>query len=125
MYNARVSTTDQNLATQVEDLTHAGCTYLFQEKVSGLRTSSAALTELQAAVREGDVVVVNRLAWLGWNTVNTIQLLEEFNRRGVHFRALDLGINSRTPTGKMNIGFFLQLQPAGARGQQGKEPDGR
>ena len=124
MYNARVSTTDQNLATQVEDLTHAGCTYLFQEKVSGLRTSSAALTELQAAVREGDVVVVNRLAWLGWNTVNTIQLLEEFNRRGVHFRALDLGIDSHTPTVKMNIGFFLQLQPVGARGQPGKEPDG-
>jgi len=26
---ARVSTTDQNLATQVEDLTQAGCTRIF------------------------------------------------------------------------------------------------
>ena len=103
---ARVSATDQNLATQVEDLTHAGCTRIFQEKVSGTRTHSPALDELLAAVREGDVVVVNRLARLGRNTVHTIQLVEEFNHRGVHFQALDLGIDSRTPAGKMIIGVF-------------------
>ena len=34
----RVSATDQNLASQVADLTHAGCTRVFQEKVSGTRT---------------------------------------------------------------------------------------
>jgi len=103
---ARVSATDQNLATQVEDLTLAGCTRIFQEKVSGTRTHSPALDELLAAVREDDVVVVNRLARLGRNTVHTIQLVEEFNHRGVHFRALDLGIDSRTPAGKMIIGVF-------------------
>jgi DNA invertase Pin-like site-specific DNA recombinase len=32
--------------------------------------------------------------------------VEEFNRRGVHFRALDLGIDSRTLAGKMIIGVF-------------------
>jgi DNA invertase Pin-like site-specific DNA recombinase len=103
---ARVSATDQNLDTQLDDLTRAGCMRIFQEKVSGTRTKSHALDELLAAVREGDVVVVNRLARLGRNTVHTIQLVEEFNRRGVHFRALDLGIDSRTPAGKMIIGVF-------------------
>lgn len=102
----RVSATDQNLATQVEDLTHAGCTRIFQEKVSGTRTSSPALDELLAAVCEGDLVVVNRLARLSRNTVHVIQLVEEFKQRGVHFRALDLGIDSRTPAGKMIIGMF-------------------
>ena len=58
---ARVSTTDQNLATQVEDLIQADCTRIFQEKVSGTRTHSPVLDELLAAVREGGVVV-NRLA---------------------------------------------------------------
>ena len=101
---ARVSA-DQNLATQVDDLTQAGCTHIFQEKVSGARTHSPVLDELLAAVREGDVVV-NRLARLGRNTVHTIRLAEAFNRRGVHFRALDLGIDSRTPAGKMIIGVF-------------------
>ena len=68
---AHVSTTDQNLTTQVKDLTHPGYTRMFQEKVPGKRTSSPALIELLAAVREGDIVVVNR--------------------RGVRFRAIDLG----------------------------------
>jgi DNA invertase Pin-like site-specific DNA recombinase len=64
---ARVSATDQNLATQLDDLTRAGCLRIFQEKVSGMRTSSPALTELLTAVREGDVVIVNRLARLERN----------------------------------------------------------
>jgi DNA invertase Pin-like site-specific DNA recombinase len=100
---------DQNLDTKLDDLTRAGCTRIFQEKVSGTRTSSAALTELLAAMREGDVVIANRLARLGRNTMHTIQLVEEFNRRGVHFRALDLGIDSRTPAGKMIFGVFASF----------------
>ena len=32
---ARVSAADQNLVTQVDDLTQAGCTRIFQKKVSG------------------------------------------------------------------------------------------
>jgi len=103
---ACVSATDQNLDTQLEDLPRVGCSRIFQEKVSGTRTRSLALDELLSAVREGDVVVVNRLARLGRNTVHTIQLVEEFNRRGVHFRALDLGIDSRTPADKLIIGVF-------------------
>jgi DNA invertase Pin-like site-specific DNA recombinase len=69
----------------VEDLTQAGCTRIFQEKVSSTRTHSQALDDLLAAVREDDIVVMNRLARLGRNTGHTIQLVEEFNRRGVHF----------------------------------------
>jgi DNA invertase Pin-like site-specific DNA recombinase len=103
---ARVSATDQNLATQLDDLTRAGCSRIFQEKVSGMRTNSPALTELLAAVREGDVIVVNRLARLGRNTVHTIQLVEEFNRCGMHFRALDVGIDLCMTAGKIIIGVF-------------------
>ena len=103
---AHVSAADQDLDTQFEDLTRAGYSRIFQEKVSGTRTRSHALNELLAAVREGGTVVVNRLARLGLSTVHTIQLVEEFNRRRVHFQALDLGIDSRTPAGKMIIVFF-------------------
>jgi DNA invertase Pin-like site-specific DNA recombinase len=40
---ARVSATDQNLATQLDDLTRAGCARIFQENVSGTRTQSPGL----------------------------------------------------------------------------------
>jgi DNA invertase Pin-like site-specific DNA recombinase len=89
--------------------------------VLGTRTSSPALTEL-LAVREGDVVIVNRLARLGRNTVHTVQLIAEFNRRSGHFRALDLGIDSRTPVGQLVSGVFArQLQAIRARKQLAAE----
>lgn len=93
----------------VENLTHGDCICLFRDKVSGTRTSSPALTELLAAVRGGDVLVVNRLARLGRNTVHTIQLKEEFSRRGMHFRVLNLGIDLRMLAGKIIIGVFSIL----------------
>jgi DNA invertase Pin-like site-specific DNA recombinase len=68
-----------------------------------------------AAVREGSVVVVNRLARLGRNTVHPTQLVEEFNRQGIHFRALDLGIDSRMPAGKMIIGVFSSFNQTSAK----------
>jgi DNA invertase Pin-like site-specific DNA recombinase len=52
------------------------------------------------------VVIVNQLAWLGRNMVHTIQLVEEFNRRGVHFWGLDLGIDSRMSAGKLISGVL-------------------
>jgi DNA invertase Pin-like site-specific DNA recombinase len=82
----------------------AGYARIFQEKVSGTR--SLALDELLAAVHKGDVVVVNRLCQLGHNTGHTIQLVAEFNSRGVHFRPLDLDIDSRPPVGKMIMGVI-------------------
>jgi DNA invertase Pin-like site-specific DNA recombinase len=82
---ARVSATNQNLNTQLDDVTRAGCSRILQEKVSGTRTQSLALNELLAAAQEGDIVCVNRLVRLGQNTVHTIQLVEELNRRGGTF----------------------------------------
>lgn len=38
--------------------------------------------------------------------MHTIQSVEEFNRRGGHFRTLDLGIDSRMLAGKIIIGVF-------------------
>jgi hypothetical protein len=52
------------------------------------------------------VVIVNRLAWLGRNIV---QLVVEFNYRGVLFQVLDLGIDSRTSASKLIIGVFTNF----------------
>jgi DNA invertase Pin-like site-specific DNA recombinase len=61
-------------------------------------------------MRDGNVVIVNRLARLGRNMVHTIQL-EEFNHHGVHFRAFDL----RTLAGRLLLGCSLLLINAGGK----------
>ena len=59
---ARVSSTGQSLAVQLDELTRAGCTKVFAEKKSGRYTDNRP--ELKACieyVRQGDVFVVSRL----------------------------------------------------------------
>ena len=62
---ARVSTVDQNLDTQLDILTKAGCDRIFQDKVTGMSLQRPALDELLSMLREGDTVLVARFFRLG------------------------------------------------------------
>ena len=55
---ARVSTLDQNLDTQLDILTKAGCDRIFQDKITGLSVQRPALDELLGLLREGDTVLL-------------------------------------------------------------------
>jgi DNA invertase Pin-like site-specific DNA recombinase len=106
---ARVSTVDQNTDTQVEALEKFGCDRIFQEKVSGLLVQRPQLDEMLSLLREGDTVVVSRFFRLGRSRDHLITLISDFANRGIIFKALDLGIDSSTPAGKMIIGIFASL----------------
>lgn len=106
---ARVSTQDQNLDTQLDALERAGCHQIFQDKITGVATSRPALDELLSKLRPGDTVMVARFFRLGRSRDHLISLLGEFAKQGIHFRALDLGVDSSTPAGKMVLQIFAAL----------------
>ena len=59
---ARVSSSGQSLAVQVDTLKNSGCEKIFQEKVSGTSTQGRdKLRECLDFVREGDEVVFTRV----------------------------------------------------------------
>ena len=58
---ARVSTIDQNLEAQVEDLQKEGCDKIFQEKCSESSQDREELKKALALLREKDVFVVTKL----------------------------------------------------------------
>lgn len=65
---ARVSTRDQegSLEAQEAALTGAGCSKIFQDRLSGARVDRPGLTEILAYLRDGeDTLVVTRLDRLG------------------------------------------------------------
>ncbi|TDB57960.1 recombinase family protein [Arundinibacter roseus] len=106
---ARVSTADQNTDTQIDALQKFGCDRIFQEKISGLSVQRPALDEMLLLLREGDTVIVSRFNRLGRSRDHLISLIGEFSKRGIIFKALDLGIDSSTPSGKLVIGIFAAL----------------
>ncbi|QHT65668.1 recombinase family protein [Rhodocytophaga rosea] len=106
---ARVSTLDQNLDTQLEALEKAGCDEIFQDKISGVSTSRPALDEMMSRLRKGDTIMVARFFRLGRSRDHLIKLVGDFATKGIHFKALDLGVDSTTPAGKMVLHIFAAL----------------
>lgn len=122
---ARVSTVDQNLDTQLEALQKHGCDRIFQDKISGTAHSRSALDELLSYVRGGDTVVVSRFNRLGRSRAHLIDLVDELVRKGINFKALDLGIDTSTPSGKLVIGIFSSLAEYDGTGHPAGDDPGK
>jgi DNA invertase Pin-like site-specific DNA recombinase len=102
---ARVSTQDQNLELQREALTQAGCTRLYEDKVSGTRAERPGLAKALEIVREGDTLVVWKLDRLGRSVKQLVDLVGELRQQGVQFKSLTDAIDTGTPSGR----FFFHV----------------
>jgi len=72
---ARVSTRDQDLASQDAELRAAGCAKVFKEKVSGARSDRPELAKLRR-MEPSDVLVVMRLDRLARSTRDLLNILD-------------------------------------------------
>jgi len=73
---ARVSTRDQDLASQDAELRAAGCAKVFKEKVSGARSDRPELAKLLRRMEPSDVLVVMRLDRLARSTRDLLNILD-------------------------------------------------
>ncbi len=85
---ARVSTMDQNLDSQIQELEAAGCEIIFKEKVSGARKSRPELEKLLSQLRSGDTVVVCRLDRLARSTKHLLEIVEILQQKNASFTSL-------------------------------------
>ena len=107
---ARVSTAEgrQVLDRQIDALNEAGCERVFEDHASGAASERPNLTACLDYLRQGDVLVVLDLDRLGRRAGELITLIDELDRRGVGFRALNSPMDTTTPVGRA----FLQIQAA-------------
>ena len=108
----RVSTQDQSLETQreacVEYCKKNNWDYqVFEEKISGAKSSRPKLDIMLQQIRKNEfnVVVVWKLDRLGRSTIHLIQLIEEFRNKKIDFISVTQGINTKDPMGR----FFLTI----------------
>jgi DNA invertase Pin-like site-specific DNA recombinase len=137
---ARVSTQDQKLELQLDDLKSFGCEIIFKEKMSGKNKSRPQLEKMIDQLRNGDVVVVWKLDRLGRSLKDLIELVSSFREKGVEFVSLKDGIDTGTATGRFTFNIFASLaefereiirertmaglEAARSRGRKGGRPAG-
>lgn len=110
---ARVSTDDQRLDLQRDALRAAGCSRIFEDKVSGARVSRPGLDQALSHLRSGDTLVIWRLDRLGRTTHQLVGLLEQFERDGIKLQSLQDGIDPSTALGRamLQIGaVFAEME---------------
>lgn len=119
---ARVSSEDQSLDIQLQQLTEAGCEKIFSEKKSG--TDLLKRSELEACIkwiREGDVLVVTRLDRLARSVADFSKMMADLQNRSIGFRCLLQPFDTTSPQGKlmMNVlAAFAEFETAVRRERQ-------
>src|SRR5947209_13873019 len=112
---ARVSTNDQETATQVAALKAAGCERIYREKASGGRWDRPELHRLLDQLREADVLVVWKLDRLSRSLRDVLTIMERLTESKAGFRSLTEAIDTTTPAGRMMmqmVGAFAEFERA-------------
>ncbi len=104
---ARVSSSDQNLDSQLVLLERFGCDEIVTEKITGI-AEEKKLNQLIDSLQAGDTLVAVQMGRLGRNTIQLLELVEELEKKDIHLVILDLNIDTRSATGK----FFLTVMAA-------------
>lgn len=106
---ARVSTLEQNVTPQIDQLKEAGCERIFRDKASGAKTERPGLQEALDFLREGDSLVVWRLDRLGRSLKHLLETVSMLEERGVGFRSLQESIDTTTSGGRLIFHIFGAL----------------
>lgn len=136
--HARVSTTDQDPQLQLDALATAGCERIYADHASGAATARPHLDEMLAHARTEDTIIVWRLDRLGRSMKHLIELVGDWQDRGIGLRSLNEQIDTTTATGRLTCHIFSALaefergllsertqaglQAARARGRVGGRP---
>lgn len=105
---ARVSTRDQKLSVQVDDLKKAGVKpeNIYKEKFTGTTVERPVFEKLIKKLSKGDILTVVKLDRLARNTAQALNLVQQFNDKGIVLDILNMGKLDNSPQGKLLFAMF-------------------
>ena len=123
---ARVSTIDQKLESQIEQLKNAGAEEIFQEKFTGTTNSRPAFINLLNTLESGDTLIVTKLDRFARNTREALATIQELFDKDIKINILNMGVIDNTATGKLIFTIFsafaqFERDMIVSRTQEGKE----
>lgn len=108
---ARVSTSEQNLARQLDILKEFGVqgADIYTDKISGAKSQRPALEELQKVLRSGDTVITESLSRLSRSTQDLLDILNDWHERGITYISIKERMDFSTSTGKLMLTVLAAL----------------
>lgn len=109
---ARVSTREQETRLQLDALSRAGVSRVFEEKASAVG-DRPVLRACFDALSAGDVLVFWKMDRIARSLRDLLGFADELSKKGVALRSLSEPIDTSTPVGEYlfhNLGAFAQLE---------------
>ena len=103
---ARVSTLDQKLENQIEQLKNAGAEKIVQEKLTGTTKQRPEFQDLLARLEVGDTLIVTKLDRFARNTKEALEIIQSLFEKGVSIHILNIGLIDNTATGQLIFTIF-------------------
>lgn len=136
---ARVSTLDQNLDRQIDQLLEQGCERIFKEKITGTKRERPELEKLLDQLRSGDTIIVSELSRLSRSVKDLFQIVDIIKNKNANLKSLkEPWADTTTPQGNLMFTIFAGisqferdlismrtkegLKSARARGRNGGRP---
>ena len=103
---ARVSTSGQDLESQIEELKNKGAEKIYSEKFTGTRVDRPVFERVLKKLKKGDTLMVTKLDRFARNTVEAIQVVQKLFNKKIAVHILNIGIIEDTPTGRLTFNIF-------------------
>lgn len=106
---ARVSTSDQSLDLQIDALKQAKCAKIFRDDgISAIAKKRPGFEKALGSLQSGDTLVLWKMDRAFRSLRHALDVLEQFETRGIDFLVLTEGIDTTTPMGRC----FFQIRNA-------------
>ena len=107
---ARISTADQDPQLQLDALAVADCLKIYTDTASGTKADRPRWNACLADLRPGDTLIIWKIARLGRNLRDLIDIVTTLQARDVGVRSLTNGIvDTTTANGKLVFGMFALM----------------
>uniref|UniRef100_UPI00403F6A95 recombinase family protein n=1 Tax=Lentilactobacillus hilgardii TaxID=1588 RepID=UPI00403F6A95 len=105
---ARVSTTGQDLKSQIEQLENAGVTQqnIYAEKFTGTKTDRPVFDQVLNKLQSGDTLTITKLDRFARNVSDANRLIKHLFDDGIAVNVLNVGKIENTATGRLIFNIF-------------------
>lgn len=106
---ARVSTVNQDLELQLQQLKREDCEIIYEDKFTGTTRDRPQFNKLLGILEQGDTLVVTKLDRFARTTKEGIEIIQDLFKRGVKVHVLNMGLVEDTATGRLILNVMLSF----------------